>query len=156
MLFRSREKLRQKLNRPPNARELAEEVGEEPAKVWEVLKYENGTESLYAPYEGSDDEGSEEGGALLDLMHQTAFALPDVETAEKDLAVLLERLLGLLPERQMRIIRLFAGVGCSEGMSAASVSNHVDVGKARCRQLRDEGLDRLRSWVENPNLQIDK
>ena len=93
--------------------------------------------SLDEPY--TDDELS-----LLDILIDEATAPPDADILRKSALIQLETALGLLKERESRIIRLYFGLDGNRALTLEEIGDMMNLTRERIRQLKDRALSKLR------------
>jgi len=97
-------KLEQKLNRLPNFKEIANELGIPENDVTHSMKVGNRHTSLDAPLKINS------AGTFLDLLGDKNIEKPDDYALNKYQTKKITRLLNILPERQQLVIRLYFGI----------------------------------------------
>jgi RNA polymerase sigma factor (sigma-70 family) len=135
---RARWYLEFKLHRPATVSEIAAEIDMEERKVAEVLRYATEPKSLSEPLrEGSDNE-------LGDFIEDHDVAAP-FDTALVEMSVShVATLLGMLDERERRIISLRFGFDRGEPRTLKEVGSHFDVTHERIRQIEARAMSKMR------------
>lgn len=155
---RAREELRQELYRAPKASEIAGEIdGLTTEQVVDALRRRYPSDSMDELFQEDDDAN---GRTYLDVMRDADVPMPDVEYESEELNTIIDRLLGYLPDRQGKIIRLMLGAnvdrtsGQQKGhlVLPSDIAEHFDVGLPRVQQLKREALRTLQEWAEQLNL----
>jgi len=94
--------------------------------------------SLDAPMTPGEDN------KLLDYLPDTLNPTPDEETFEHALTESIERVLGMLKEREAKILRLYFGLDGREPMTLEEIGSLLGITRERVRQIKEKALSRLR------------
>lgn len=130
--------LEQKLERPPSAKEIADELDIAEDRVKSVIKSSGRTLSLDAPLK----EG--ETSTLQNVLVSKSATSPDREMLKEALSSDINDVLKTIPPRQRDVIRLYYGLGNQPAMSLSQISEIFDLTRERVRQIRERGLRALR------------
>ena len=130
------------LHRPATLAELAAELEMSEEKVAEVLRFTAEPRSLSEPLR--DDSDLELGDFIDDRERQ----LP-VDAATLELFVLnATKLLGMLDDRERRIISLRFGFDRGEPRTLKEVGMHFDVTHERIRQIEARAMSKMRRYAD--------
>ena len=137
-LIRVQDRLRQKLGRQPNSRELAMEMGLESEKVDWLFEIAQKPVSLKTPI---GEEGETELGDLLEDAHAES---PSVKAAESSRRGDVEVALEALSPRQRRVIQLRFGLSDDQPRTIEEVAKRMGVSREEVRRLERSALAQLR------------
>jgi RNA polymerase primary sigma factor len=132
------QQLEQKLGRPPSIDELAKSMELDPSKVKWIQQVAQIPLSLESPV--GDDEDSEL-GMFIEDEHTPG---PAQITYQNMLRERLEEVLGTLPPREARIVRLRFGLGHDRAYTLEEVGQKFGLTRERIRQIESKALRRLR------------
>ncbi len=133
------QQLEQKLGRPPSVEELAESMGIETIKVKWIQQVAQIPLSLESPM--GDEDDMELGMFIED--DQTPG--PAQITYQNMLRERLEEVLGTLPPREARVVRLRFGLGHDRAYTLEEVGQKFGLTRERIRQIEGKALRRLRN-----------
>jgi RNA polymerase primary sigma factor len=134
--------LAEELGREPTDEELAEEIGIDRAKLAHLKAASLRPASLDAPI--SDDDNTEFGEIIGDDRAQTPLEL----LAHKNMHNQLDGLLGVLDERERRIIDARFGLNGEKPKTLEEVGQEFGVTRERIRQLQNIALKKLRRALQ--------
>jgi RNA polymerase primary sigma factor len=138
-LNKTARQLEQQYGRPPNLEELAESMGLETSKVKWIQQVAQLPLSLESPV--GDEDDSELGMFIED--EQTPG--PAQITYQNMLRERLEEVLGTLPPREARVVRLRFGLGHDRAYTLEEVGQKFGLTRERIRQIEGKALRRLRN-----------
>jgi len=130
--------LQQELGREPTVEEIAEGMDISEEEVAKTLSISQSHLSLDAPMTPGEDN------KLLDYLPDTTNATPDEQTFEHALTESIERVLGMLKEREAKILRLYFGLDGKEPMTLEEIGSLLGITRERVRQIKEKALSRLR------------
>ena len=130
--------LLQELGREATHAEIAEGMDISEEEVAKTLSISQSHLSLDAPMTPGEDN------KLLDYLPDTTNATPDEETFEHALTESIERVLGMLKEREAKILRLYFGLDDEEPMTLEEIGALLGITRERVRQIKEKALSRLR------------
>ena len=133
----ARNALRQEQEREPTLEEIAEKSGLPREKVAALLDMTPEVCSLDVP------TGEGEDGTLGSLLEDTQAQQPYEELVRKELEQTMGRLLGMLNQRQQRILRLHFGMEDGVCYSLEEIGNLLGISKERARQIERQAMDLL-------------
>lgn len=126
------------------AEEAIEEIATElevPAKeILETIRSDRTVCSFDEPF--TDDERS-----LLDILVDEATAPPDAGILRESDLRQLDTVLGLLEERESRIIRLYFGLDGNKALTLEEIGDMMNLTRERIRQLKERALKKLRRRI---------
>jgi RNA polymerase primary sigma factor len=138
-IVRAERKLRAELGREPRSAEIARELGMSTAEVEQVRRSAQAPVSLEKPV--GDDEDSEFGHFLED----DSAPAPDEAASLILRDETLVRLLGMLGERERRVLELRYGLNGQPPRTLDEVGRAFNVTRERVRQIESQSLKKLRS-----------
>jgi len=145
-LRRTAERLAQELGREPNYEELAEESNLTPEQVETTML------AAREPVQLDELIGDEENRPRADLVADVESELPEEATARQLLIESISFLLGALPPREARIIRLRFGLETGDTHSMSQIGQLMGYSRERIRQLQHAALNKLRQLQEEQGL----
>lgn len=135
----ARAALQQENGTLPEVKDLAEYTGIPEEKVKELLSLMPEVCSLDASVSQEDDN------TLKQLVEDDAAAQPYKELVRQELKNTMEALMGLLNERQQRILHLRFGMEDDVCHSLEEIGKILGISKERARQIEHQAMDKLRS-----------
>src|SRR5215211_7045143 len=145
-IVRSERKLRAELGREPLAYEIGRELELTPDEVEQIRRRAQAPVSLEKPV--GDEEESEFGHFL----HDESAPMPD-EVADASLRnEALVRALGMLGERERRVLELRYGLNGEQPRTLDEVGRIFCVTRERIRQIENQSLKKLRALAESQKL----
>ena len=139
--------LGQELGREPSEKEIARKCGLTEAKVHQLLRLSPETCSLDAP------TGEEQDGTLGTLMVDAGASEPQAELVREEMQQTIERLLGMLPERQKQVLQLHFGMEDGICYSLEQIGVKFGISKERVRQIERQAMDRLQKLGDSVGLE---
>ena len=121
----------------PTVEEIAEKSGISRDKVEKLLQMIPETCSLDAP-------AGEEDTTLRGLLEDVHASQPQEQLIREELIQTMERLLGMLNERQRRILRMHFGMVDGVCYSLEDIGNELGISKERVRQIERQAMDKLK------------
>lgn len=137
-LRRVAERLAQELGREPSYDELAQESGLTPDQVETTML------AAREPVQLDELIGDEENRPRADLVADSESELPEEAAARQLLLESISFLLGALPPREARIIRLRFGLETGDTHSMSQIGLLMGYSRERIRQLQHAALSKLR------------
>ena len=123
----------------PSTDELSRKSGIPEEKVEELLRLVPQVYSLDAP------AGDAENDTLQTLLEDIQAPQPQEELVRRELNNTMEKLLGMLNERQRQVLRLHFGMEDGVCHSLAEIGKMLDISKERARQIERQAMDKLRT-----------
>ena len=127
------------LERDPNMKELAEEVGLNQTRVAEILQATSGMFSLDSPLSDSSPDAT-----ISDFLPDENETSPDQDlllTSEKEV---IDKLLSVLSPREKLVVQLRYGLTDGNEYTLAELGSILELSRERVRQIQEEALDKLR------------
>ena len=137
-LIRVSRQLLQELGREPTPEEIAEEMKMPVERVREILKISQEPVSLETPI------GEEEDSHLGDFIQDDNVPVPADAAAFTLLKEQLIEVLGTLPEREQKVLRLRFGLDDGRARTLEEVGKEFNVTRERIRQIEAKALRKLR------------
>lgn len=137
-LLRIQHQLTQSLGREPTIEELAAAMDLPPRKVEQMIQVSRHPLSLEMP---TDDE---EDSTLGDFIRDESVQTPEEYASQEMLRELLDKVLSMLPPREMRILQLRYGLLDGKMYTLEEVGRKLGVTRERVRQIEAQALNRLR------------
>jgi RNA polymerase primary sigma factor len=137
-LYKVARELEQTHGRKPTPEEIAEELEIEPRKVQWILKVSWQPLSLESPV------GEEDDSELGSFIEDEATPTPTQLVYQNLLREKLEQVLGTLPPREARILRLRFGLVNGQSYTLEQVGKKFGLTRERIRQIEGKALRRLR------------
>ncbi len=139
-------RLAQLHERPPNADELAEELGISAEKVRDALRHTGRHLSMDAPFAEDDDN------SLLDVLEAADAAMPDEALVGEGIRADVERALAGLNPREEAVVRFYFGIGREAPMTLEEIGQELDLTRERVRQIKEKALRMLRQTGRREDL----
>jgi len=140
---KTREHLSQKLKRIPSDEEIAKKLKLSQDKTEQINFWlSSTTSSLEAPV-GEDSESQ-----ILDLVQDQTAVSPDIRIEHLLDKERVNNLLGIMSERERRILDMRFGLADGKAHTLAVVAKKLGVSRERIRQIEEEALRKLRKFVE--------
>jgi RNA polymerase primary sigma factor len=137
-LYKAARELEQAHGRKPTPEEIAEELELEPRKVQWMLKVS------WQPLSLENPVGEEEDNELGSFIEDDTTPTPTQSVYQNLLHEKLEQVLGTLPPREARILRLRFGLVNGQSYTLEEVGQKFGLTRERIRQIEGKALRRLR------------
>ncbi|MFM7053673.1 MAG: RNA polymerase sigma factor RpoD/SigA [Bacteroidota bacterium] len=131
--------LEQKYEREPSAEELSEILEMTEDQVSDTLGVSGRAVSVDAPFDSKDDQSN-----LLDVLSNPNSPSADTEMIAESMQQDIIRSLNTLPSKESDVLKLFYGIGHSRAHTLEEISMKLDMTRERVRQIKDNGIKRLR------------
>ncbi len=131
--------LEQKYEREPSAEELSEILEMTEDQVADTLGVSGRAVSVDAPFDSKDDQSN-----LLDVLSNPNSPSADTEMIAESMQQDIIRSLNTLPSKESDVLKLFYGIGHSRAHTLEEISMKLDMTRERVRQIKDNGIKRLR------------
>ena len=132
-------KLEQKLGRPPEVDEIAEELDVKPTDMDLLLRLAQRPVSLETPC----DEGAPD-RCLGDLLPDDNLPACDDVLSDDELRGEIQTAMGALTEGEGRVLRMYYGLDGQSPMTLEEIGTYVGRTRERVRQIKEKGLQKLR------------
>ena len=141
----ARNRLRQESGEDPSEEAIAAACDLPVAKVRQLMQLAPETCSLDAPT--GDD------GTLAVLLEDLQAPQPQEELIREELNVTMEKLLGMLTDRQSQVLRLHFGMADGVCHSLEEIGLQLGISKERVRQVEKQAMDKLQKLGESLGLE---
>jgi RNA polymerase primary sigma factor len=132
--------LEQRYEREPTVTEIADHLQLNQTDVENILTTSQRHYSIDAPIMENDD------ATLVDIMvNETATTADGLLTHNESLKKDLTSTLGMLSDRQRDIIKMYFGIGLEEAYSLEDIALSFDLSRERVRQIKDKGIEKIKS-----------
>jgi len=118
--------------------EISQHLGETAEAVRKAVRAGNAIVSLDEPLTGEDQFSA------LEMLGGPVSPIESPSMNDEALRESLERILGVLTEREQRIVRLRFGMGEDKSHTLAEVSRIFRLSKERIRQIQEQAMEKLR------------
>ncbi len=133
-----RARLEQKYRRLPNDSEVADELEMSESDVTNTMKISNRHASLDAPIK------DENAGTLIDVLPNEDQIDSDNTAEKKSINKEIEKVLGILTERERNVVRMYFGIGEETSYTLEEIGKQSDITRERVRQIKDAALKKLK------------
>jgi RNA polymerase primary sigma factor len=145
-VVRVQRQMLQELGREPAIEEISERVEMTPARVREILRFNQDTVSLNEPM------GDEEDFSLSDVIEDQGAVVPADAAARALLNEAVKQALGELSEREQKVVRLRFGLDDGQMRTLEEVGREFGVTRERIRQIESKTLAKLRHPIRSQRL----
>ena len=135
---RARMEFLQENEREPSDEELSELLDINPEKLGESMMSEAKSLSLDFPL------GEDQSESLIDILPNNDSPSADKELEKESLRNDILSVMGVLNERERRVLRLCFGLGC-QAMTLEEIGENLDLTRERVRQLKMKAIRKLSS-----------
>lgn len=146
-LLRTQRRLTQELNREPTNEEIAKEMEIDVEKVEHIMKIKQDISSLDASVR-EDEEDS----VLGDFIEDEDTVTPEESATGSLLKEHVNDMLGVLSEREQKILRLRFGLEDGRSHTLEEVGQEFNVTRERIRQIEAKALAKLRKHKDSRKL----
>ena len=136
--------LKQSLERPPSAPEVAKELDMPVSQVKAAMKNSGRHLSMDAPFKEGENDSN-----LYDVLSSGESPNPDDSLMQDSLSIEINRALDTLSTREADVIRLNYGIGNQPAMTLQEIGDTFDLSRERVRQIREKGIRRLKHQSKN-------
>jgi RNA polymerase primary sigma factor len=131
--------LEQKYEREPSAEELSQILEMSEDQVSDTLGVSGRAVSVDAPFDSKDDQSN-----LLDVLSNPNSPSADTEMIAESMQQDIIRSLNTLPPKESDVLKLFYGIGHQRAHTLEEISMKLEMTRERVRQIKDNGIKRLR------------
>lgn len=131
--------LEQKYEREPSAEELSQILEMTEDQVADTLGVSGRAVSVDAPFDSKDDQSN-----LLDVLSNPNSPSADTDMLAESMQQDIIRSLNTLPTKESDVLKLFYGIGHHRAHTLEEISMKLDMTRERVRQIKDNGIKRLR------------
>ena len=135
-------KFEQENERRPSIDEIARDTDIPEEKIIEAFKINTHHISVDAPFH-DDDESS-----LLDVIPNDAIPSTDKSLVEESLRAEIGRVLGILEDREKKVIEAYFGINQRE-MTLEEIGSKYGLTRERVRQIKEKAIRRLRQQTNS-------
>lgn len=132
--------LEQKLERPPSAHELAEELDCTIAEIRNAFASSGRHVSMDAPLK----EGDESSSSMYDVLENDSLPSPEKALLHESLSQEIGRSLSTLNAREGDVVSLYFGLNGKSPLTLEEIGQHFDLTRERVRQIKEKAIRRLK------------
>ena len=136
---RAYSELEQRLERPPSAEELAEELEVSVNDIRNSMKNNGRHVSMDAPLVADDQSSS----SMYDILPNDALPGPEKNLVLESLRKDIERSLSTLTSREGDVVRLYFGLNGKHPMTLEEIGERFELTRERVRQIKEKAIRRL-------------
>jgi RNA polymerase primary sigma factor len=140
-------KLEQRLGRPPEAEEIAEELEVEPSDMDLLLRLAQRPVSLETPCDDSEPDR-----CYGDLIPDDSLPSSDEILSSDELKAEIGSAMHALTEGEGRVLKMYYGLGGHEPMTLEEIGAYVGRTRERVRQIKEKALQKLRHPARSDSL----
>jgi len=140
-------KLEQRLGRPPEVDEIAEELEVEPGDMDLLLRLAQRPVSLETPCDDSEPDR-----CFGDLIPDDSGLSSEEMLSEEELKDEIRRAMHALTEGEARVLRMYYGLDGHEPMTLEEIGAYVGRTRERVRQIKEKALQKLRHPARSDSL----
>ena len=140
-------KLEQRLGRPPEVDEIAEELAVEPGDMDLLLRLAQRPVSLETPCDDSEPDR-----CFGDLIPDDTMPSSEELLSEEELKEEIKRAMHALTEGEGRVLRMYYGLDGHEPMTLEEIGSYVGRTRERVRQIKEKALQKLRHPARSDTL----
>ena len=129
--------LQQEKEGDPDAEEIAVALSLPVSEVMEILDHAR------VPYSLDETIDEDDKCSRLNIRPDQEQELPDAEAERASDKALLDEMLSHLNDREQYILRLYFGLGGTEGMTLEKIGQRMGVTRERVRQIKKQALEKL-------------
>ncbi|PWL27747.1 MAG: RNA polymerase subunit sigma [Fluviicola sp. XM-24bin1] len=146
---RAYSELEQRLERPPSAEELAEELEVSVNDIRNSMKNNGRHVSMDAPLVADDQSSS----SMYDILPNDALPGPEKNLVLESLRKDIERSLSTLTSREGDVVRLYFGLNGKHPMTLEEIGERFELTRERVRQIKEKAIRRLKHTSRSRMLQ---
>ncbi len=146
---RAYSELEQRLERPPSAEELAEELEISVNDIRNSLKNNGRHVSMDAPLVADDQSSS----SMYDILPNDSLPGPEKNLVLESLRKDIERSLSTLTSREGDVVRLYFGLNGKHPMTLEEIGERFELTRERVRQIKEKAIRRLKHTSRSRMLQ---
>ena len=140
-------KLEQRLGRPPEVDEIADELEVEPGDMELLLRLAQRPVSLETPCDDSEPDR-----CYGDLIPDDSLPSSDEILSSDELKAEISSAMHALTEGEARVLKMYYGLGGHEPMTLEEIGAYVDRTRERVRQIKEKALQKLRHPARSDSL----
>lgn len=146
---RAYSELEQRLERPPSAEELAEELECSVSDVRNSMRNNGRHVSMDAPLVADDESSS----SMYDILPNDSLPGPEKNLVLESLRKDIERSLSTLTSREGDVVRLYFGLNGKHPMTLEEIGERFELTRERVRQIKEKAIRRLKHTSRSRMLQ---
>lgn len=146
---RAYSELEQRLERPPSAEELAEELEVSVNDIRNSMKNNGRHVSMDAPLVADDASSS----SMYDILPNDSLPGPEKNLVLESLRKDIERSLSTLTSREGDVVRLYFGLNGKHPMTLEEIGERFELTRERVRQIKEKAIRRLKHTSRSRMLQ---
>ncbi len=140
-------KLEQRLGRPPEVDEVADELKVEPGDMELLMRLAQRPVSLETPCDESEPDR-----CFGDLIPDDNIPSSDELLSDEQLKGEVQRAMHALTESEARVLRMYYGLDGHESMTLEEIGAYVGRTRERVRQIKEKALQKLRHPARSDSL----
>ena len=140
-------KLEQRLGRPPEVDEIADELEVEPGDMELLLRLAQRPVSLETPCDDSEPDR-----CYGDLIPDDSLPSSDEILSSDELKAEISSAMHALTEGEARVLKMYYGLGGHEPMTLEEIGAYVGRTRERVRQIKEKALQKLRHPTRSDSL----
>jgi len=140
-------KLEQRLGRPPEVDEIADELEVEPGDMELLMRLAQRPVSLEMPCDESEPDRT-----YGDLIPDDNVPCSDEVLSDEQLKVEVHRAMHVLTEGEARVLKMYYGLEGHESMTLEEIGAYVGRTRERVRQIKEKALQKLRHPARSDTL----
>ena len=140
-------KLEQRLGRPPEVDEIADELEVEPGDMELLLRLAQRPVSLETPCDDSEPDR-----CYGDLIPDDSLPSSDEILSSDELKAEISSAMHALTEGEARVLKMYYGLGGHEPMTLEEIGAYVGGTRERVRQIKEKALQKLRHPARSDSL----
>lgn len=144
-IARELNKFEQENERKPSVEEMADRIDLPEEKIAEAMKINTHHVSMDAPFADGEDN------SLLDFLPNTDSPSTDNVLDQESLRTEIGRVLDVLNDRELKVIKAFFGIGMQE-MTLEEIGDKYNLTRERVRQIKEKAIRRLRYNTKSKTL----
>lgn len=144
-IARELNKFEQENERKPSVEEMADRIDLPEEKIAEAMKINTHHVSMDAPFADGEDN------SLLDFLPNTDSPSTDNVLDQESLRTEIGRVLDVLNDRELKVIKAFFGIGMQE-MTLDEIGDKYNLTRERVRQIKEKAIRRLRYNTKSKTL----
>ncbi len=138
--------LEQKLERPPTALEISQELQLDLAVVESSVEMAQQPASLDAPRSLDDESG------LLDMLHDSEDNSPEIDLLKNELNQGVVNVLDSLPIRECTVLKMYFGIHPHVPYSLEEIGRRLNLTRERVRQIKERAISKLKHFSRSKAL----
>ncbi|MBU2576042.1 RNA polymerase sigma factor RpoD/SigA [Patescibacteria group bacterium] len=138
-IFEARAKLRKERDQEPSLEQIAQELGVTVEEVEYVILSTRSIRSLDVAFKDEEDHN------LLSILADESQPSPDSGVLLQDARAQIEKVLGILDQREQKILQLNFGLDGEKPLTLELIGAIIGLTRERVRQIKERALSKLRN-----------